>query len=328
MTAIDLVSIDQALAWKPWAVAYFLVVGAAAGAALIAVAAGLRGGASQARGALRAAAVLALSAPLPLFADLHQPARVLNFYLSGATGSVMWWGAWLMPLFVLATLAATLLDAAGARAGLLRSAFIAMAVFGLGVLGYTAGELWILAARPLWHSLGFPLVLTLTAITSGAGAVLLVPEAAGRAAGLARRVLAVSAALAAVSLGVWILADPRMAALAHDHMPLTVIFHVLILGLALPAGLAIANQGRAAAVLAGLAAIWGALAFRWALFTAGQTLSKVETTHYPGPGFTDAAVLQSLVGTLGMIALAVVIVTILVAHVAPAFGPRATADKT
>ena len=40
-------------------------------------------------------------APIALTADLHQPARAWHFYAQTRVGSVMWYGAYLLPLFSL-----------------------------------------------------------------------------------------------------------------------------------------------------------------------------------------------------------------------------------
>jgi tetrathionate reductase subunit C len=325
MTGIDLISVDQAFAWRPWAVAYFLVIGAAVAAALAAEALRLLRGAAAARPALRVAAVLALSAPLPLLADLHQPARFLNFYLGAAPRSVMWWGAWLLPAFVATTLMATVADALGRWAGPARFLRLGMVASGLGVLAYTAGETAIVAARPLWHNAGFPVVLTLTALASGVGAVLIAGAADRAAARLLRMALAGSAGAGLVALGLWLLADPDMARLALSEMSVAVLGHVAGLGLALPALLALFGRGAVSARLAGAAAVWGALAFRWALFTGAQAQSRVETASYTPPALTDPATLQSVTGTAGMIALAAVLVAVLDLYLAPALrrGPQA-----
>ncbi|MFW5655261.1 MAG: NrfD/PsrC family molybdoenzyme membrane anchor subunit [Roseicyclus sp.] len=326
MTALDLVSVDQAFAWRPWAVAYFLVIGAGVGAALAAQALHLLRGAEAGRSALRVAAVLALSAPLPLLADLHQPARFLNFYLGAAPNSVMWWGAWLLPAFVATTLLATVTDALGRWNGTERLLRLGMVGSGLGVLAYTAGETAIVAARPLWHNAGFPVVLTLTALVSGVGAVLIagMPDHAGTR--LLRRALAGTAAAGLVALGLWLLADPDMARLALAEMPVAVLVHVAALGLVLPALLALFGQGTLSARLAGAAAIWGALAFRWALFNGAQAQSRVETATYMPPALTDPATLQSVTGTAGMIALAAVLVAVLDLYLAPALRRSPQAD--
>ena len=42
-----------------------------------------------------------LVAPIALTADLHQPARAWHFYAQTRFGSVMWYGAYLLPLFSL-----------------------------------------------------------------------------------------------------------------------------------------------------------------------------------------------------------------------------------
>ncbi len=326
MSAIDLVSIEQEFAWRPWAVAYFLIVGAAVGAALASQALRARFGPPAARSALRVAAILALSAPPILLADLHQPARFLNFYLTAAPQSVMWWGAFVMPAFVGATLLAAFTDATGRWPGLARPARIAMVAAGFGVLGYTAGETGLVAARPLWHNAFFPLVMTLTALTAGLGAVLATTSPAPAAARLLRQALAFGSAAALIVVGLWLLADPHMARLALEQMPLVMLGHVAVLGLALPAILALSGGGSASARLAGVAALWGALAFRWALVMGAQAQSRIESATYGPQALLDPATLQSLTGSLGMIALAAVLVTLLSAHLAPAARRLADVD--
>lgn len=181
MTAIDILSIDHEMAWRPWAVFYFLLIGASVGAALLAVHARLAGR-NDGRGALMAATALALAAPLPLLADLHQPARFLHFYLGASPDSIMWWGSWLLPLYIgsVVVLALAAAFGLGVRAHRLETLIhAAVGLLGLGILGYTAGEMTIVAARPLWHSIAFPLVLTLTALTAGAGVTMLFDAARG-----------------------------------------------------------------------------------------------------------------------------------------------------
>lgn len=322
MTTIDILSIDQDMPWRPWAVFYFLLIGASVGATLLAVYARFAGR-RDGSGALMAGTALALAAPLPLLADLHQPARFMHFYLSLATDSVMWWGSWLLPLYIgaVALLAVVVAFGLGARRPLLETAlFAAAGLFGLGILGYTAGEMTLVAARPLWHAPGFPVTLTLTALTAGAGAAMLFDAARGTI-GIGRHVVAVGSALALVVLGLWMLTDPAMEVLTFDHAPVGILGGLFALGLGLPSVLALAaGESRLMRALAGLAAVFGALVFRWELFTGAQLMSKTETAFFARPSLTAPDTLQAFVGSLGVLVLAVIAVVVLFTVLAPRFG--------
>lgn len=325
MTAIDLLSIDHDMAWQPWAVFYFLLIGASVGAALLALYARLTGR-PDGRGALMAATALALAAPLPLLADLHQPARFMHFYLSFATESVMWWGSWLLPLYIgsvmaLAVITALRLDQRlDLIARLQPLLYAAMGLLGLGILAYTAGEMTIVAARPLWHAAAFPAVLTLTALTAGAGVTLLFDAVRGRT-GLGRHMVAAGSALGLVVMGLWMLGDPAMAALALEHEPVALLGGLLGLGLALPAVVSLfAGQSHLLRGIAGLAAVFGAFLFRWELFTGAQLMSKTETAFFGHASLTAPNALQALVGSIGILALSIVAVVILFTVLAPHGG--------
>lgn len=304
MTILDLVSVDHAMPWRPWAVFYFLLIGAAVGAALVAAATRRTRGAEAADGPLAAAAALALAAPLPLLADLHQPARFLNFYLSFATDSIMWWGSWLLPLFVGATAAL----AAGRALGLARRAggllWVAVVALGLAVLAYTAAEMTIVAARPLWHNAFFPTLLTLTALTAGAGAALAVDAGRGATPAAGRGVLAVAAPAALVTFGLWLLADPRLATVALERQPAALLAGFALAGLALPAVLARLARARLAAVVAGAAAFTGAFLFRWAVFTEAQLMAKTERDFFATASLLDPEVVRAGVGSAAALVLA------------------------
>lgn len=322
--AVDLLSIDHEMAWRPWAVAYFFLIGTSVGAALLAVAAHLRGRPGEGRGALMAAAAFAVAAPLPLLADLHQPARFLHFYLSGATESVMWWGSWFLPLYVAGTVALAAVAALGIGRGLEKALVAWVGVFGVAVLAYTAGEMTVVAARPLWHNAGFPLVLTLTALASGAGAAMVFDAARG-VRGPGARLVLVASALALVTTGLWLWLDPALARLAFGHDPMGFLVAFIGLGLVLPALLVLPEGGTLLRGLAGLAAMFGAVAFRWELFTGGQLWAKTEAAFYPHASLlAEMDTLRALVGSAGILALAIVAIVILF-HVLPPLAGRTTA---
>lgn len=323
ISVIDILSIDHAMAWQPWAVFYFLLIGASVGAALLAVGCHIRG--TDGRGALMAATALSLAAPLPLLADLHQPARFMHFYLSFAWDSVMWWGSWLLPLYV----GGVALLAVGTALRIGRSwhgpLTALVGLLGIGILGYTAGEMTLVAARPLWHSAAFPILLTLTALTAGAGTTLVFDAVRG-VTGPGRPVVVGGSALALVVLGLWMLADRPMAALTLEHEPTAMLGGLMVLGLAVPAVLGLIGRDRPALrVAAGLTAAFGALAFRWELFTGAQLMSKTETAFFGHAALTAPATLHAAIGSAGVLGLTIVAVVVLFTVLAPRGGRRTPA---
>lgn len=167
----EIVVEPQAIAWLPWAVSYFFFIGLS----FSAVFAGLIINRAEKNPrhefiAIALALSCAIVAPVALIADLHQPARVINFYLNPTPWSWMAWGAFFLPLFIIAV--------AGYFLCLLRQVIVRQnlpKVFGLlyrgkfnmlrwtsvfrllsllsalSVLVYTAMEMFVVEARPLWH---------------------------------------------------------------------------------------------------------------------------------------------------------------------------------
>ena len=85
MDIIELLTPHYEAAWLPWAVQYFFLAGLATGAALLATWSLWSRPDGAARQALPLIMVLlattAISAPVALLADLHQPARFWHFYV-------------------------------------------------------------------------------------------------------------------------------------------------------------------------------------------------------------------------------------------------------
>src|SRR3546814_8450445 len=84
MEIIELLTPHYEVAWLPWAVQYFFLVGIAACTALIAAGCAFTASGSAGDRLLPAAvsvlAVSAIAAPVSLLADLHQPGRFWHFY--------------------------------------------------------------------------------------------------------------------------------------------------------------------------------------------------------------------------------------------------------
>ena len=177
MGIIELLTPAYEAAWLPWAVQYFFLIGIAATTALTAsVLAFGKPGSCMAR-LLPAAVVVLLTAciaaPVSLLADLHQPGRFWHFYANPTPWSWMSLGAYLLPVFVVLSLLFSLLWWQG-KQGLLRLLALLLALSAVSILVYTGGEMAVIKARPLWHTLLLPVNLALTGWLGSLGAMLLV----------------------------------------------------------------------------------------------------------------------------------------------------------
>ena len=103
MVINELLAPAQPITWLPWAVQYFFLIGLAYGALWLGAFALWRQAPDPRLQTLAAVLMVAagLVAPIALTADLHQPARAWHFYAQTRFGSVMWYGAYLLPLFSL-----------------------------------------------------------------------------------------------------------------------------------------------------------------------------------------------------------------------------------
>ncbi|MFQ2711708.1 NrfD/PsrC family molybdoenzyme membrane anchor subunit [Aeromonas caviae] len=199
MVINELLAPAQPITWLPWAVQYFFLIGLAYGALWLGAFELWRKAPDPRLQTLAAVLMVAagLVAPIALTADLHQPARAWHFYAQTRFGSVMWYGAYLLPLFSLLSmlLGWLLLRPALARRGaegdkiarlarLLclgswsghvwqRPLSLLAAVSGLSIALYTGLETMAVAARPLWHTPWLPWLLTLSAVLGAQSALLL-----------------------------------------------------------------------------------------------------------------------------------------------------------
>ena len=314
---VDLVSFDHGFAWRHWAVWYFLLVGSAVGASLIAFIAACRDeGAPEVRPALFAAALCGIAAPFPLLADIHQPARFMHFYLSAATDSVMWWGAWFLPAFVGGLAVLVFLHSPyGKRfVDFRKYAWYWTAAFAVSVLAYTAGEMTIVRARPIWHNAFFPVMLSISAIVSGAGIVSVVAAVRGEKSGIAPRVMAIGSLLFVAGILTWIVFGlgrsvdngGAFTELAVQDKPASILLlMVIVCGFGGAMVAFIRPRDAVMNVLAGLLAVLGALIFRWQLFMGGQAQPKTEAGFLPYSLFANSDALAGLVGTVGLLVVTV-----------------------
>lgn len=182
----EILTAPQELAWLPWAVQYFFFIGIAATGALIAVCLRLfrKGFYPKAEMiTLAIAATTGIVGPIALSADLHQPGRIMNFYLSFTPWSWMWIGAYIVPFFVVFILMQFLLvlrentDKTKTFKWLrfihwfnynekkiipFVSIFLALTAF--GILLYTGREVNVLKAQAMWYTPWLPWVLFFTAL--------------------------------------------------------------------------------------------------------------------------------------------------------------------
>lgn len=182
----EILTAPQELAWLPWAVQYFFFIGIAATGALVAVFLRLfrKGLYPKAEMITLAIAVTTgIVGPIALSADLHQPGRIMNFYLSITPWSWMWIGAMIVPFFVTFILIQFILVL---RANtdknktfkwlrfihwfnynenkLIPITSILLALSAFGILLYTGKEVNILKAQAMWYTPWLPWALFFTAL--------------------------------------------------------------------------------------------------------------------------------------------------------------------
>ncbi|MGL6524790.1 NrfD/PsrC family molybdoenzyme membrane anchor subunit [Aeromonas hydrophila] len=256
-----------------------------------------------------------LVAPIALTADLHQPARAWHFYAQTRFGSVMWYGAYLLPLFSLLSmlLGWLLLRPALARRGAegdkiarlakllclgswsghvwLRPLSLLAALSGLSIALYTGLETMAVAARPLWHTPWLPWLLTLSAVLGAQSALLLLNRLlTGWGAETESTLLRQSGwtlGLLALSLLGWALfggaSAAEAAALYRLDPSWRLAAHWLLLTLGLASLLMLLRRRISARLslwglaLLGLHLVWG---LRWLVLIQGQLAPKYGAGVY------------------------------------------------
>lgn len=327
MDIIELLTPYYEAAWLPWAVQYFFLIGMATGAAMLA-AWGVwvpeqRPAAKALPLAMVLLAVTAISAPVALLADLHQPARFWHFYAYLTPWSWMSLGALLLPVFVTLSLGLCATWWLGWQRWM-RILSLALVVSAITIAVYTGAEVAIVRSRPLWNNPWVPLNLTLTAWLAAVGCMLGLTlwMAPGRdvavRAWLGKLGLALSVALLAVACAwavsgyVWQLPSFLAAQQLYAYFPiwrislwLSVILGVIVMVLWLrPAWWLHSRPMIVALGTAVCAAAWG---FRWALFMGVQGVPKygagLYVYHMPLGG-------EGLMGILGVFGLCIAVLTL------------------
>ncbi|NEX89348.1 polysulfide reductase NrfD [Aeromonas rivipollensis] len=362
MTINELLAPDQPITWLPWAVQYFFLIGLAYGALWLG-AADLWRKASDRRLQTLAAVLMmgaGVVAPIALTADLHQPARAWHFYAQTRFTSIMWYGAYLLPLFsLLSMLLGWLLirpnlarrgeerDRVAALARLLclgswsgerwlKPLALMAALSGLSIALYTGLETMVVAARPLWHTPWLPWLLALSALLAAQSALLLLNRLLtgwqqGTEAGLLRQIRPTLALLAFSLLG-WALFGGASAAEASALYRLDpswrLAAHWLLLTLGL-LGLLLAGHRFSPRLqtwglgLLALHLVWG---LRWLVLIQGQLAPKYGAGVYVYQIAWGPAGMLGILGTFGLLLALLVALSELVR--APALPSATTSSAT
>lgn len=177
MQITEILSPYYEVAWLPWAVQYFFLIGIAATSAIVAAACAFAHPGSDWDRVLPSVTTLllvcAIAAPVSLLADLHQPGRFWHFYVNFTPWSWMSWGAVLLPVFTIVALVFGALWWFGFRR-LQRATGVFLVLCAISILVYTGAEVMIVRARVLWHTYLLPVNFVLTAFLGTVGGILLV----------------------------------------------------------------------------------------------------------------------------------------------------------
>ena len=363
MTINELLAPDQPITWLPWAVQYFFLIGLAYGALWLGAADLWRKAPDRRLQTLAAVLMMGagLVAPIALTADLHQPARAWHFYAQTRFGSIMWYGAYLLPLFSLLSMGFGWLlirpnlamrgedhDRVAALARLLclgswsgerwlKPLALMAALSGLSIALYTGLETMVVQARPLWHTPWLPWLLALSAVLAAQSALLLLNRLlAGwqerTEAGLLRQIRPTLGLLALSLLG-WALLGGASAAEAGAFYRLDpswrlaahwLLLTLGLLGLLLLAGhrLSLRLQSWGGALLA-LHLVWG---LRWLVLIQGQLAPKYGAGVYVYQIAWGPAGVLGILGTFGLLLALLVALSELVR--APALPSATTSSAT
>ncbi|WP_303807480.1 NrfD/PsrC family molybdoenzyme membrane anchor subunit [Aeromonas rivipollensis] len=363
MTINELLAPDQPITWLPWAVQYFFLIGLAYGALWLGAADLWRKAPDRRLQTLAAVLMMGAGvvAPIALTADLHQPARAWHFYAQTRFTSIMWYGAYLLPLFsLLSMLLGWLLirpnlarrgeehDRVAALARLLclgswsgerwlKPLALLAALSGLSIALYTGLETMVVAARPLWHTSWLPWLLALSALLAAQSALLLLNRLLagwqqGTEAGLLRQ-SGWTLSLLALSLLGWALFGGASAAEASALYRLDpswrLAAHWLLLTLALLGLLLLAGHRFSPRLqtwglgLLALHLVWG---LRWLVLIQGQLAPKYGAGVYVYQIAWGPAGVLGILGTFGLLLALLVALSELVR--APALPSATTSSAT
>ncbi|MGY3865486.1 NrfD/PsrC family molybdoenzyme membrane anchor subunit [Aeromonas bivalvium] len=363
MTINELLAPDQPITWLPWAVQYFFLIGLAYGALWLGAADLWRKAPDRRLQTLAAVLMMGAGvvAPIALTADLHQPARAWHFYAQTRFTSIMWYGAYLLPLFsLLSMLFGWLLirpnlarrgeeqDRVAALARLLclgnwsgepwlKPLALMAALSGLSIALYTGLETMAVQARPLWHTPWLPWLLALSALLAAQSALLLLNRLLagwqGRTEADLLRQIRPTLALLVLSLLGWALLGGASAAEAAALYRLDpswrLAAHWLLLTLGLLGLLLLAGHRFSPRLqtwglgLLALHLVWG---LRWLVLIQGQLAPKYGAGVYVYQIAWGPAGVLGILGTFGLLLALLVVLSELVR--APALPSATTSSAT
>lgn len=344
MEIIELLTPAYEVAWLPWAVQYFFLIGICATTALMAAGCTLASRGNKQSGAYRLLPALvavlaasAIAAPVSLLADLHQPGRFWHFYAHFTPWSWMSLGAYLLPVFVTLSLVFCLVWWLG-RTGLLRLVAVLLTLSALSILVYTGMEVMVLRSRPLWNTLFLPLNFALTGWLASLGAVLLVARwlpggVQALPAALIRRLGLCAVAALAACAGAWVVAgimgNDRSFTTALRLFELFPVWRLSFFGSVL-AGMAIvvlllrrprALAGKGYSLLVAAAMLAAAWIFRWVIFMGVQGVPKYGAGLYLYSMPLGGDGLMGMVGVFGLCIALLAIITYLLERF-PTYTPH------
>jgi tetrathionate reductase subunit C len=336
---IEVLNVTREVAWLPWAVSYFFLIGLSYGCFMLTLPYFVFGRARHeklARLALLGALTCGLTAPVALLADLHGPGRFLNFYLHFQPQSWMSWGAFFIPIYLgglllYAWLAlrgdfaaqdqhgnaflSRLAGRGGAASQKTISAAALLTLIGAVLVAvYTGMEVMVIQARALWNTPFLPLQFAATAFTGAIGLCLLFNRTlCGRrerdiALEISLNRLLVLGLAVVLTLGCgWLFVS--MSGISASH---SAAFNQVaglsqwqlsavwaVLATILPMTLALWRPA-SSGLITGLIAVHSAWMMRWTIFIGGQTIPKTGAGLYDYHLPLGSDGLLGIVGTLGL----------------------------
>ncbi len=344
---VETLNVAREVAWLPWAVQYFFLIGLSCSAWLLSLPGIVfrrPGWAGISRLALLGALICGLSAPVALLADLHQPGRFWHFYAWFTPTSWMSWGAFFIPLYLgglltyawlafrpelarhaagggkLAGLASMLAYGGHESRGALKAAALLALVGAALVMLYTGAEVAVVRARPLWNTPLLPLQFFITAFAGAVGLVLLFNRFSVRDQATHHRLAGVLAAtqLTALAVGViWLslgisgVSPVHVQALAEVGPSANWQLSALWAVSATVLTLVLAWKRPGSGLLIGLLALHSAWMMRWSIFIGGQEVPKTGAGYYSYSLPLGPEGLMGIVGTTGLCIFLFVLITTL-----------------
>jgi len=326
---IELINVNRDVTWLTWAVLYFFLIGLSIGGTLLSLPAFVFGSKklkSLGRVALIVAVTTGMSAPIALVADLHQPARFYHFYLYFTPGSWMSWGAFFLPVYIMALSGYAFLAFKPGKApagALLPVAGLLTTLGAMLVALYTGNEMGVLDSRTLWSTPWLISQYLITGLSGASGLALLLnrysdydPDCALQL----KKSLFGFLAIGILMQLAWMLSgnlDPSGSGasflrLAKEYTPISVIFLGLLLGGILPLLLTLSATSKG--TLAGALALFGAWMLRWNMFIGGQRIPKNNAGFYDYSLPLGSEGLTGIVGTLGLWVLILLLLTTLLRY--------------